>query len=187
MGDDLATDGFIQYNSTGGSVFDDWGTVVAEGSACVVDCPRINGQLTAGNSGGDAFLTLEITETDLTLMPGMWRGQHSLSGVADGSLMIEAFWDAGNGEFAKTNSIGGPFAFANQSGFESFSKDLFDTETGSNPFSMTTVITFNNPDAGLSSRASSSAALSAVPLPAALPLLGAAAGIFGIAGFRRRG
>ncbi len=133
-------------------------------------------------------------EPDLTLDPAFRSGLHPLAGETPGAVTIEAVWNPGNGAFATTSSIGGPCAFTGAFPFRAFSDNLSDFELGSNPFSMTTVISLRPPGGANLTQVGSQVVLAAgasptapsVPLPAAAPLLGAAVPGLGTPRRRRR-
>lgn len=133
-------------------------------------------------------LTVEVTETGFTLGgANTWSGLHAIGGFTAGSVTAQAYWDPGNVAFATTNSIGGPFSFGSTvDPFEAFAATLLDSEIGSNPFSMTTVLTITHLQGDELTEIASGAALSPVPVPATLPLLLGALGMAGFIARRKR-
>jgi hypothetical protein len=113
-----------------------------------------------------------------------------LGGATPASVTLEAFWSDTNLLFDAKYSIGGPFSYSDPAAspaFSSFAADLFGLAiAGVNPFSMTTIITITHGiDEPVGTQAESLTALSAVPVPAALPLLASAFAVLGLIRARR--
>lgn len=183
VGDDDPLVGSIDYDSSaiGSPALTAWGLTSAQVNSCSVDCPSLALSLEGNSLSDDGALTFMVTQTDLTLAPSQWLGQHSLGGFAADEVTVQAYWDPSNAAYGTAETIGGLFDFTAAGGtFDSFSKDFFADIDGASPFSMTTIVTFNHATGDTQSYVTSKAVMSpsAVPLPAALPLLGA--GLFGM-------
>jgi hypothetical protein len=178
----------VNYDSAFGPPVPDFGTLSVQADGCRAVCESLGVSIEADTGGAAGAVTIEVTETgyDAIGLPKL-EALHSVGGFADGTVTMEAFFDAGDAPFAKTQSIGGAFTFDAGDPFDAFAEDLAEVADGPiGPYSLTTVIEVEHGLGDVQTNATSAASVSGVPVPAAAWLLAAGVAGLGAAGVRRR-
>ena len=187
-GDDDAIAASIDYDSGSTGPLTGWQLLSTQASSCIaaLDCPNLTLSFQANSLGDPADLTISVTETDLTSGGALFGFDTSLSGFAEGSVTISSYYDPTNAAFGEAVQIGDTFTYTSGDAFTSFSTDDEDLATAASPFSLTTVINIAHQMGDTQTYGDSKVAVSAVPVPAALPLLAGALGVSGVVLRRRR-
>ena len=187
-GDDDAIAGSINYDSGSSGPLTGWQLLSTQASSCIaaLDCPNLTLSFEANSLGDAADLTISVTETDLTLGDALFDVDATLSGFTEGTVSIASYYDPSNAAFGEAVQIGEAFDYDSLDGFTSFSMDDDDVAMGASPFSLTTVINIAHQTGDTQTYGDSKVAVSAVPVPAALPLLAGALGVSGVVLRRRR-
>ncbi len=132
------------------------------------------------------ILSVTISGTDFMLPDLPYIGEFGYSGLLqeESSVTTRGWWSGTNDLYAETNELGS-FSFEGETpggNYSGFQLSGWDPE---NPFSMTLQMEFDiGSDDPVASQ--SSARISAIPVPAALPLLLGGLGVLGALGLRRR-
>lgn len=195
---DAATN-VIQFQATGGSDDSaDAGGFFAVGftfldvigALCTI-CPdtlQLDLQATNPTARDDPqspTLLVEVSATDFMLPTALspWFGEANLTGIPrNATIRTAAWWDPGNALYARTNLLG-----EKESG-STFGEDFFTTWADVDaPYSMTLEMEFDFTGQTQTMQGQSQARLSAIPVPATLPLLLGAMGLLGFLRARRRG
>ncbi len=180
----------IDYDSGASSPLAGWGPISVQASSCLssLDCPNLSLSFEANSQGEAGELIISITETDLTLEGDPFAFDTTLSGFTEGAVTFEHFYDPTNVAFGQAVQIGDTFDYTTPESFTSYADDDGGVAMGANPFSLTTVIRIAHEAGATQSYGDSKTAVSAspVPVPAALPMLGGALAISGVALRRRR-
>ncbi|WP_339950749.1 hypothetical protein [uncultured Albimonas sp.] len=188
-GDDDGLAGSIDYDSGMTNPLGGWELLSTQASSCAsaIDCPNLTLSFEANSLGEPADLRIAVTQTDLTLDEALFGFDTTLSGFTGGEATITSYYDPSNTAFGEAERIGESFSFAAPDGFSSFAMDGSDLAPGASPFSLTTVIEIAHALGDTQTYGDSKVAVaSAVPVPAALPLLAGALGLSGLM-LRRRG
>ena len=188
-GDQAGGGGRIVYDSDLGPGVPAFGALGVQADGCTAACDTLGVSVEADTGGAAGAIVIEVTETgyDALAAPAL-LAVHSVGGFLDGDVTMEAFYDAGNAPFAKTTSIGGPYAFGAGEPFDSFAEDLSRRGPAfAGPYSLTSRIEVVHEAGDVQSNLTSAATVSAVPLPAAAWLLAAGAAGLGATTLRRRG
>ena len=188
VGDTDPTVDRVSYDGTGNAAFNDFSTLNVLGFICTGCVNRLGFNPAVQSAGVVDDLVLLVSDTGFSTgndNPLLFESDFAgIKGNVD--VTYETFWDGSDSLFAETNLV----AQSTLSGNAGADFDTITGGNGGNPFSMTIKLTFGQtgwgnigqptvePDAQLRA--------SAVPVPAALPLMAGALGVFGLVRARRR-
>lgn len=183
--------GVINYNSnSAATTLSSWDFVAAEGGRCqIAGCPTMTLSLEGGNQTADS-LTVEISSTDFSLPDGVsWLGDHLPSATIpeNTTISMSAYWSGSNALFQQDQQIGETFTVVGEDSDGEVTSSLFPEAVTQSPFSMTLVFDLETEGGqNFTAQSESVANLSAIPLPAGLPMFLAGLAGLGFAGWRRR-
>lgn len=192
------TANFINYDQSAAStslMLGGWDVLKVEGGLCTVCDRTVTMSMEATHPGdpGD-FLVVELWHYGfITPDPMTWIGVHGPTAIMpDGaSITMSAYWDPSDNPYSRFEQMGESFTLDNLTPPQSApfivgGEVSRSRHAGAVPYGMTLVYELRVDGQGRTAQAQSEALMEPIPVPAALPLLAGALGLFGVMRARRR-